>query len=127
VCQGKLPRPCRVCECGERTTSNHHALHLVEAHLVEAHLVAAAVVKLRRARRGMVRHGSGLFERPAVLEISGHAGRAEAVIANFGGDTGGDRASPDHGIGIGLGQGGQGELARASANRAKQQALGVSG
>jgi hypothetical protein len=48
-------------------------------HLVEAHLFPAAVLKLRRARRGVVRHGSGLFERPAVLQIGGDAGRAEAV------------------------------------------------
>jgi hypothetical protein len=100
--------------------SNEYPLHLVEAHLV-----AAAVVKLRRARRGVVRHGSGLFERPAVLQIGGDAGRAEAVIPDFRRNTGGDRAPPDHGIGIGLGQGGQGELARASAYRAKQQALRV--
>lgn len=102
--------------------SNEYPLHLVEAHLV-----AAAVVKLRRARRGMVRHGSGLFERPAVLQIGGDAGRAEAVIPDFCRNTGGYRASPDHRIGIGLGQGGQGKLARASAYRAKQQGLRIVG
>src|ERR1700724_1437908 len=96
--------------------SNEYPLHLVEAHLV-----APAIVKLRRARRGVVRHGSGLFERPAVLQIGGDAGRAEAVIADFRGDTSGGCAPPDHRIGIGLGQGGQGELARASAYRAKHQ------
>src|ERR1700730_16428662 len=64
--------------------SNEYPLNLVEAHFV-----AAAVVKLRRARRGMVRHGSGLFERPAILEIGSNAGRAEAVIADFRGDAGG--------------------------------------
>ena len=47
--------------------------------------------------------------------LGGDAGCAEAVIADFRGDAGGGCASPDHCIGIGLGQGGQGELARASA------------
>jgi hypothetical protein len=37
--------------------------------LIEAHLVAPAIVELRGARRGMVRHRRGLFERAAVLEI----------------------------------------------------------
>ena len=43
--------------------------------------------RMRRARRGMVRRAGGLFERTAVLEISGDAGRAERVIADLGGDA----------------------------------------
>jgi len=42
---------------------------------------------MRRARRGMVCRAGGLFERTAVLEISGDAGRAERVIADLGGDA----------------------------------------
>jgi hypothetical protein len=38
--------------------SNHDPLDLIEAELV-----APAVVELRRARRGVVRHRRGLFER----------------------------------------------------------------
>jgi hypothetical protein len=39
-------------------TSNQNPLHLIKAHLV-----AAAVVELRGARRRMVRHCRGLFQR----------------------------------------------------------------
>ena len=42
---------------------------------------------MRRARRGMVCRAGGLFERTAVLEISGDAGHAERVIADLGGDA----------------------------------------
>jgi hypothetical protein len=42
--------------------------------LIEAHLVAPAIAKLRRPRRGVVRHGRGFFERAAVLEIGGDTG-----------------------------------------------------
>jgi hypothetical protein len=38
-------------------------------HLIEVHLVAPAIVELRRARRSVVRHGGGVFERAAVLEV----------------------------------------------------------
>jgi hypothetical protein len=40
-------------------------------HLVERHFLGAAVVELRRACRGMVRHLRRFFERAAVLQISG--------------------------------------------------------
>lgn len=55
-------------------------------HLVEAHLVAAAVVKLRCARGGVVRHLRGSFERSAVLEVSGTKG-----LDNNGGQEPGAR------------------------------------
>jgi hypothetical protein len=38
-------------------------------NLVERHFLGAAVVELRRARRGMVRHLRRLSERAAVLQI----------------------------------------------------------
>ena len=40
-------------------------------NLVECHFLGAAVVELRRACRGMVRHLRRFFERAAVLQISG--------------------------------------------------------
>lgn len=49
----------------------------------------------------MVRHGSGLFERPDV-QIGGDAGRAERAITDLGGDTSSKGATADHGIGVGL-------------------------
>jgi hypothetical protein len=33
-------------------------------HLIQDQFVAPAIVELRHARRGVVRHGRGLFERP---------------------------------------------------------------
>ncbi len=61
---------------------NNHALNLIKAHLV-----APSIVKLRRTGRGVVRHARRFFERPAVLQIGGDAGRAEALIADLGGDA----------------------------------------
>jgi hypothetical protein len=55
--------------------------------LVERHFFGAAVVKLRRAGRGMIRHLRGAFERAAVLQISGNARRPERVIADLRGDA----------------------------------------
>jgi hypothetical protein len=55
--------------------SNHNPLDLIEDHLV-----APAIVELRRARRGVVRHRGGLFECAAVLEIGGDPGCAKAVV-----------------------------------------------
>jgi hypothetical protein len=59
-------------------------------HFIKRHLVAAAVVELRRARAGVVRHGGGLFQ------ISSDAGRPEAVVSGLGRDPGGGHAAPDH-------------------------------
>jgi hypothetical protein len=39
-------------------------------HLVEVHLVAPAIVELSCAGRGVVRHGSGIFERVASASAS---------------------------------------------------------
>src|SRR5271155_2560595 len=77
--------------------SNHNSLDLIEAHLV-----APAIVELRRARRGMVPHRSGLPERAAILEIGGDPGRPEAVISEPGRDACRGRAPADHRIGVRL-------------------------
>jgi len=84
-------------------------------HLVERHFLGAAVVKPRRARRGMVRHLRGLFERTAVLQISGDARGAKDVVANSRGDASGFGATLNHRIGVSLGQGVAGELAGRAA------------
>jgi hypothetical protein len=36
----------------------------------------------------MVRHGCGLFQRPAIFEMAGDAGGAERVVADLGDDLG---------------------------------------
>ena len=64
-----------------RSRSNEYPLHLVERHFL-----GAAIVKLRRARRGMVRHLRGAFKRAAVLQIGGDARGAKGVIADARGD-----------------------------------------
>jgi hypothetical protein len=66
-----------------RQPSDHDPLDLIEAELV-----APAIVELRRARRGVVRHRRGLFQRAAVLEIGRDARRPEAVVAELGRDAG---------------------------------------
>ena len=66
-----------------KPNSNRHPLDLVERHLV-----AAAIVELRRARRGVVRHRGGLFERAAVLKIGRDPGRAKRVVADLRLDAG---------------------------------------
>jgi hypothetical protein len=53
--------------------------------LIEADLIAPAIIELRGARRGMVRHRRGLFKRAAVLEIGGDPCRPEAVVAELEG------------------------------------------
>ena len=58
-------------------------------HLIEGDFLGAAVVELRRARRGMVRHLRRFFERAAVLQISGDARRPKGVVADTRGDAGG--------------------------------------
>ena len=60
----------------KRQPSDHNSLDLIEAELI-----APAIVELRRARRGMVRHRRRLFECAAVLELGGDPGRPEAVVA----------------------------------------------
>ena len=54
--------------------------------LIEADLIAPTVVELRRARRGVVRHRRGLFQRSAILEVSRDPCRPETVVAELGFD-----------------------------------------
>jgi len=93
--------------------------------LIQADLIPAAIVELRRARRGVVRHRRGLFQRAAVLKIGGDSGRPEAVIAELGFDPRAGRAPADHRIGVRLLQHRAGELAGAAADRAEQRPLGI--
>ena len=65
-------------EGSQRSRSNQHPLHLVERHFL-----GAAIIKLRRAGAGMVRHLRGAFERAAVLQIGGDARRAKRVVADL--------------------------------------------
>jgi hypothetical protein len=74
--------------------------------LIESDLVARAVVKLRRACRGVVRHRGSFFESAAVLEVGGDPGRAKRVIADLCLDTGRSRAAADHRVGVRLWEGG---------------------
>jgi hypothetical protein len=46
----------------------------------------------------VVRHRGGLLQCAAVLEVRGDFRRAEAVIAELGGDAGRRRAPADHGV-----------------------------
>jgi len=100
--------------------SNQHPLHLVEAHLV-----VPAIVELRRACRGVVGHGGGLFERAAVLEVGGDPGRAKREVADLGRDAGRSRAPTDHRVGVCLGQGRRRQRVGASADRPKQRPLRI--
>src|ERR1700730_16416346 len=61
------------------TVHPHNRLNHNPFDLIEAQLVAPAIVELRRARRGVVRHRGGLLERPAVLQIGRDPGRPETV------------------------------------------------
>lgn len=61
---------------------NPHTLDFIEAHLV-----VAPIVKLSRSRGTVVRHGRRDFERAAVLQIDGDAGRAETVVSYLGRDA----------------------------------------
>ena len=102
--------------------SNQNALHLVQAHVV-----APPVVELGCPRGGVVRHGGGLFERAAVLEIGRDARRPKRVIADFRPDIGRCRAAADHGVGIGLGKRRRRQRIRAAADRPKQRPLRIAG
>src|SRR5271166_4273207 len=99
--------------------SNHDPLDLIEADFI-----APAVVELRRARRRMVCHRGGLFQRAAILEIGGNAGGAKAVIAELGFDAGRRGAPADHRIGVCLRQHRAGEPTGAAADCAEQRPLG---
>jgi hypothetical protein len=61
-------------------------------HLIEAEFLTPPVVKLGRARAGVVRHLRRLLQRAAVLEIRRDPGRAKAVVAKPGRNAGGGGA-----------------------------------
>ncbi len=86
-------------------------------------ILGAAVVELRRARRGMVRHLRRFFERAAVLQVSGDARRPKGMVADLRGEAGGFGAPLNHRIGIRLGQGIAGELAGRTAVGLEQHRL----
>ena len=90
---------------------------------IESQLLASAIVKLRRARRGVVRHRRGFFESTAVLEVGGDSRRPEAVVAELGFDPGRRGAPGDHRIGVRLRQHSARQLPHAPADRVKQRAF----
>jgi len=73
----------------------------------------------------MVRYLRGLFERAAVLQVSGDARRPEGVIADARDEAGGFGAPLNHLIGIRLGQGMAGELAGRTAVGLEQHRLRI--
>jgi hypothetical protein len=54
--------------------------------LIERHVVRSAIIELRRARAGMVRHQRRIFERSAELPKHRNPGCTERVIADGRGD-----------------------------------------
>src|ERR1700730_6654842 len=64
-------------DCGARRRVNHFCLDALD--LIEADLVAPAVVELRRALRGVVRHRRGLSSVPPFLNISRDRSSGPAV------------------------------------------------
>src|ERR1700677_3760026 len=73
-------------------------------HLIEAEFLAPAIIQLRRARAGMVRHLRRLFQRAAVFQIGRDSGCPETVVAQPGRNAGRRRTSADNGIRVPLGQ-----------------------
>jgi hypothetical protein len=65
-------------------------------HLVLREPLLRAVVELGGARALVSRHFLRVFERAAIGEIGGYAGRAERVIADRRVNAGGGRAPADH-------------------------------
>ena len=84
-----------------------------------------AIVELRRARRGMVRHRRGFFQRAAVLEIGCDPGRTEAVVAELGFDASRCRAPGDHRVGVRLREHCARQLGRAAPERAENRPLRI--
>jgi len=74
-------------------------------HLVERHFLGAAVVSRVARVEAWFAIWRGLFERTAVLQISGDARGAKDVVANSRGDASGFGATLNHHIGVGLGSG----------------------
>ena len=71
----------------------------------------------------MVRHLRGALQRAAVLQIGGDARGAKGVVADARGDPGGFRAPLNHRVGVGLRQGGAGELPDRAAVSLEQKRL----
>lgn len=101
-------------------TSNRYFFNLVKRHGVPA-----AVVKLCGTGAGVVSHGGGLLQGPAVLEVGGDSGRPEAVVTGLGLDAGGGHAPADHGVGVALPERGFGQSTGAAPDSAEQRSLGV--
>ena len=99
---------------------NHHALNIVEARLV-----AAPIIELRGARRGVVRHRRGLFERHAILQLGCDARCSKRVVANLRCDGRRPRSPLNHRIGVRLGQGFAVKLAGSPAAALEQQSFWV--
>jgi hypothetical protein len=100
----------------ESLPSNENPLHLVERHFL-----GSAVVELRRAGAGVVRHLRGLLKRPAVFEIRRHARRPKRMVAYLGRDLRAARAPLNHHVGIRLRQWITRELASRGAIGLEQQ------
>ncbi len=77
----------------------HKKLDHDPLYLIQAHIIAAPIVELGGARRRMIGHVRRLFQRPAVLQVSGDAGGTERVIAHSSIDAGSKRPTLPHGIG----------------------------
>jgi len=103
-----------------RRRSNQYSLHFVERHFL-----GAAVVELRRACAGMVRHLRGLLKRPAVFQIRCDASRPKRMVPDFGRDLCCPRAPLNHRVGVRLGQGVAGELAGRAPVGLEQQRLRI--
>jgi hypothetical protein len=85
--------------------------------LVERDLVAGAVVGLGGAWAFMRRHGLGVFQRAAHLEVGGDAGRAEHVATELDLEAGFGGAPADHAVGVNA-------VHRFVGQRASRQACG---
>ena len=68
----------RLVSAQKRQALDHDALDLIEAEFL-----APAIVELRRARRGVVRHRRGLFERAVVLQICRDSRRPETGLPSL--------------------------------------------
>jgi hypothetical protein len=99
---------------------NQHPLNLIQRHFF-----AAAIVELRGAGAGVVRHLRRFLQRPAVFQVRCHARRPKRVVADLRRDIGRSRSPLNHRIGVCLGQGVAGELARRAAVGLEQQRLRI--
>src|SRR5271170_6964260 len=84
-------------------TLRRAASNLDPFDLVEIDLVVPAIIELRGACAGVVRHRSGLFEAAAaVLQIGCDPGRPERVVADLRGDASRSGAPANHTISVRL-------------------------